>query len=259
MKKIVVLFVAITGLLVAADFGAAAVAEHWVAQRMRTELGMTSEPVVRINGFPFLAQAVAGDYPDVEVVADRVPYGLLQVSPRAHLRHARVPLSALSGAEAPTMRIDQVEGTVLIGLDGLAGLLGIPDLRVDPVSPAQLTTLRTDAANELAASGAAAPTDPASLVQLSGTAPGLGVPVTVIAAVDVADGKIRITGRTIQVGSDDALGELLPEPVQQAILRELTVGFDPGTILFGARPTSVTVEDGALAISFDGRDLTVHG
>jgi hypothetical protein len=262
VKKIVILLVVITGLLIAADYGAASVAEHRVAQRMRNTLDLTSDPIVQIHGFPFLAQAVAGDYPDVEVAADRVRYGVLQLSLRAHLRHTRVPVPALFGGGAPVIRIDQAEGTVLIEPDSLAGQLGIPDLRVDPVSPAQLAKLRTDGASELAGSAAAtssASTDPASMVQLSGTAPGLGVPVTVIASVDVADGQLQITGRNVQVGSGGVLDDLLPGSVQQTILRALTVKIDPGRLPFGATPTAVRVDGGALAISGSARDLTVDG
>jgi hypothetical protein len=262
VKKIVLSLVILAGLLVAADYGAAAVAEHRVAQRMHSALGLPGDPTVQINGFPFLTQAVAGDYRDVGVAADRIRYGALQLSVRAHLHHARVPLSALFHGGAPVVRIDQAEGTVLIEPDSLAGQLGIPDLRVDPVSPAQLAQLRTDAASDLGGSADAtspAAANPASTVQLSGMVPGFDLHMTVIASVDVVVGQLQITGRNIQVGSGGGIDELLPGSVQQAILQALSVKIDPGRLPFGAKPTAIRVDGGALAVSGSAQDLTVDG
>src|SRR3954454_3997699 len=253
VRKVVILFAVLTALLFAGDYGAAALAEHRVAQQVRDTLGLTSDPIVRINGFPFLAQAAAGDYPDVGVDVDGISYGLLQLSLRAHLSHARVSASAFFGDGAPVIRIDQAEGTVLVDPGDLGDLLGVPDLRVDPVSPAQPVELQAEA------TASSAPVEPTPMVQLSGTAPGLDEPVAVIASVDVVDGQLQITGRDVQIGSGGALDALLPGPVDEAILQAFTVKIDASGLPFGATPTTVRAEGGALAISGSAQNLTLNG
>ena len=138
MKKAIIALLVLIGLLVAVDFGVAAAAEQQVSQRMRTELGLATDPQVRINGFPFLTQAAQGDYQQVVVNADRLTVGqLTEVSVRADLRHVRIGLAELLGGGQRTVRIDEAEGTVRINADDLERQLpGVTDLRIEPVNPA---------------------------------------------------------------------------------------------------------------------------
>jgi len=75
----------------------------------------------------------------------------------------------------------------------------------------------------------------------------------------VVDGQLQITGRDVQIGSGGALDALLPGPVDEAILQAFTVKIDPGGLPFGATPTTVGAEGGALAISGSARNLTLNG
>ena len=87
MRRLIIILLVLAGLAVAADFGSAALAESAVSRQMRGQLGLVDDPSVRINGFPFLTQAVAGTYSSIDVDATRIPYGSfkeLEINARLH-------------------------------------------------------------------------------------------------------------------------------------------------------------------------------
>ena len=99
MRRLIIIVLVLVGVLVAADFGAAALAESAVSRQMRGELGLVDDPSVRINGFPFLTQAIAGTYPSVDVDATRIPYGSFkELEINARLHDVSAPLSMLLGS-----------------------------------------------------------------------------------------------------------------------------------------------------------------
>lgn len=262
MKKVVITLVVLAGLLVALDFGAAAAAEYHVSQLMRSELALPADPAVRINGFPFLAQAVSGDYRDVTVSAEGIQYGVLKLGVRAELHQVRVPLSALLGGSAVGIRVEDAEGTVLIQPADLANLLGVRALRVEEVSESELDTLRSQAAADPSGSSgeaaALAAVDPDHAVRLVATTAVAGqhVEVSVIAILDLVAGKIQITARDLRVSGGRA-DEALPRSARHALLTAFTTRIDPGRLPLGAIPTAVGVQDGALAIKGVVHDLVV--
>ncbi|MDA3627864.1 DUF2993 domain-containing protein, partial [Saccharopolyspora sp. WRP15-2] len=101
MKKLVIALVIIAGLLVGADFGAAAIAESQVSQKVAEQLKLRENPEVRINGFPFLTQVIAGNYRDVQLAADSVQVGPFnEVGIEADLHGAKVSASELISGTA---------------------------------------------------------------------------------------------------------------------------------------------------------------
>jgi len=72
VRKLIIAVLVIVALAVAADFGAAAAAEYTVAKQMRQQLHLAGDPSVRINGFPFLTQAVTGHYTAIDIEASGV-------------------------------------------------------------------------------------------------------------------------------------------------------------------------------------------
>jgi len=265
MKKVAITLLVLVGLLVAVDFGTAAAAEYHVSQRMRTELSLPTDPSVRINGFPFLTQAISGDYRDVAVSADRIQYGVLQLSLRADLHGVRVPLSAVLSGSVSTIRVDDAEGTVLIQPADLADLLGVSSLRVATVSASELDQLRAQAAEDPGGSAgdaaALATVNPDNAIQLVGTTAVTGQPVevSVIASLDLVGDQIEITAHDVRIGTGGKPDKPLPGSEQRSLLAAFTTRIDPGKLPFGVKPTAVTVTDGALAISGVVHDLVVGG
>ena len=242
MKKAAIVLVVLAGLLVAADFGTAAAAEYQVSKRLRSHLNLPDDPAVRINGFPFLVQAFAGDYRNVEVNADGVTVARLRnLGVEATLHHVRVPFSELVSGSVETVRIDEVVGRVRIRADELKELINAEDLRVEKV-----TDRDRNAAGQQA---------PDNAVKLTGVTDILGqrTTVTVIASLDLVDGQVQVQPHTVRV--DD---RTLPPAIEQTVLRLFTTRLDPGTLPFSVTPTAVKAEDGALVVEGNAHDVVLN-
>jgi hypothetical protein len=248
VKKAIIALLVLVGVLVAIDFGVAAAAEQQVSKRMRSELGLSSDPSVRINGFPFLTQALQGDYQEVVVNADRLMVGpLTEVSVLAELRHVRIPLSELLGSGPRTLRIDEAEGTVRINAKDLERQLpGVSDLRIEPVDT-------TDP--ERRAPGITSPA-----IRMYGTVTLLG------ARYDVAvTASLRLDGRTVLIVPRDlevnGIGgtAALPTQVREGLSDLFTMRLNPGSLPFTVTPTTLKAVDGALEVSGTAEDLVISG
>lgn len=107
----------IIGLLVAADFAARAYAESRVASQIQQQ-GFPEKPNVNIEGFPFLTQALARDFHQVQLSAGNVTEGpLLIESIHATLNGVHVN-SSYNAATA-----DQLNGTMNVTFAALANAM----------------------------------------------------------------------------------------------------------------------------------------
>jgi hypothetical protein len=251
MKRIVITAVVVVAVLVGLDFAAAAVAEYQVSTRMQAQLSLPSEPDVRIGGFPFLLQAVAGDYRKVDVYAEKLDVGeLTDLGMHALLYHVRVPLTDVLTGSVRGLRVDQAEGSVLVTKEDLANMLpGTKRLRVEPVNDFTLDEARQGADNAAPGSTLAG-VDPDHAVRLVGTITVLGQPVTasVIAVLEMSGKEIQISPRDIRVGNGDAVNQL-PRAVQNSLRQAFTLRIDPGRLPFGVTPTRLRALDNALELS----------
>ncbi len=270
-KKLVVALVAVAGLFVAADFGAAAVAEYQVSQKMRTELRLAKAPKVRIDGFPFLTQAVAGDFRHVEIKARGVDVGeFTEVGVQADLHHARVSTAAVLAGSADRLEVDKVVGRIRLKASDIGRFIGVPDLAIAPAPPSAL-----DDSNEgepgsgsgtdgSGSDGSGPGRDPTSaVIKLDGTVNIAGTDnhVTVVAALELVNGKLRIAPRKLEL-DNSAFGPIpLPEMFEKSVLRRFTTTLDPGKLPFRVTPTAVRVERGAVVVEGTASHVTIdaHG
>src|SRR4051794_4239386 len=253
MRRLVIALLVLAGLLVAADFGSAALAESAVSREMRTQLGLADDPSVRINGFPFLTQAISGQYSSVDVDAKRITVGQLkELSVSAQLRDVQAPLSMLLGSGAKTLQVNEVEGTVQVPANDLERLVpDIADLRIETLDQNAL-----DQVADTTDDPALAEMDPKNTVRLVGTGTFLGqkTEATVIAALELVDGQIRITPKNVQLGGDAAK---IPAALQRTLTQLFTVKIDPGKLPLRVTPTDVRAQNGLLEVSGKARDLTL--
>src|SRR5688500_4090506 len=135
MRRLIIALLVLVGLLVAVDYGAAALAESAVSRQMREQIGLVDDPAVRINGFPFLTQALMGEYSSVDVDATRIQVGeLRELDVHAQLRDVSAPLPMLLGSGPKALTVREVEGTVQIPASDVERLVpGIEDLRIENV------------------------------------------------------------------------------------------------------------------------------
>ncbi len=256
MRRLVIALLVLIGLLVVADFGAAALAESAVSRQMRSQLQLADDPSVRINGFPFLTQAVAGEYGSVEVDAQHLSLGeLREVGIRAQLRNVTAPLSMLLGPGPKTLQVQSVESTVRIPSDDVQRLVpGVVKLRIETIDETGLQQAIDDGGDV-----SLGDIDPDQAARVVGSSALLGQQseVAVIASLELVDGKIRIVPRDISVGGAGA--PRLPSAALQALQSRFTLEIDPGPLPLDVTPTKVRVANDALEITGRARNRTLGG
>jgi len=244
VRRTLAVVIVLVALLVGADYAAAALTESAVSRQMRTELSLVDDPSVRINGFPFLTQALAGRYRSVDVTADHVPVGPLRdVQVRTQLRDVTAPLSQLLGGSR-TVAVREAEGTVRIGAPDIERLLpGVDKLYVDGIDANGLQKAVDDGADR-----ALLQVDPTTAARLGGTVNVLGTnqQANIIAELQLAAGQAQIVPRDVRLGDDNTE---LPAPVQRSLRSLFTLRLDPGGLPLQVTPTRLRATNGGLEIS----------
>ena len=108
-------------LLVVADRVAAGVAENEVAGQIKSA-GFPVKPKVTISGFPFLTQLAARDFKQINIAANNVPEGPLDIASINATMHGVHVNSGFNGAT-----VDQLNGTALVTFAALSHAAGIGD------------------------------------------------------------------------------------------------------------------------------------
>ncbi|MEO7194027.1 MAG: DUF2993 domain-containing protein, partial [Pseudonocardiaceae bacterium] len=227
MRKFITVVLVVVALLVAADFGAAAVAEHTVATRLRERLGLPSDPSVRINGFPFLTQAVAGRYGSIDVRASGVSVDQLHdLDVEATLHDVDAPLPEVISGNLRSVRVERVDGQVRVKDSDLGRAIGIDDLQIQQPSEQEIKELSLADARS---SGNGAPSDRAP-IRLVATINFAGQPTEVIGlgVIELIDGVVRITTRDVRLSRDGGAEVGLPSGIRQTVLKTLSTDVKPG-------------------------------
>jgi hypothetical protein len=125
VKGLLIALVVVLGLAVVADRVAVGFAEDRVAQELASKGGLAGTPSVDIAGFPFLTQAVAGDYEDVRISLTAADLGQ-PAGTRADVRlqGVHVPLSSVLSGSVHEVPVDRIEGTATLSYSLLAAQLG---------------------------------------------------------------------------------------------------------------------------------------
>jgi hypothetical protein len=244
VRRTVAVLIVLVALAVGADYLAAALTESAVAREMRTELNLADDPSVRINGFPFLTQAVAGRYRSVDVTADHVSVGPLRdVQVRTQLRDVTAPLSQLI-AGSRTVAVREAEGTVRIGAPDIERLLpGVDKFYIDGIDANGLQQAVDDGADR-----ALLQLDPNTAARLGGTVDLLGQKqqVNIIAELQLAAGQAQIVPHDVRLGDEKIE---LPPPLQRTLSKLFTLRLDPGGLPLQVTPTRLRATNGGLEIS----------
>jgi hypothetical protein len=253
MRRVVIGLLVLVGLLVAVDYGSAALAESAVSRQMREQIGLTDDPSVRINGFPFLTQALSGRYRSIDVDASRIRVGQLQeLDVSAQLRNVTAPLSMLLSSGPKTLRVGEAEGTVSVSATDVERLVpGIKDLRIDSLDEEALRQAVEDGGDP-----ALTRLDPDNVARLVGTGSFLGqeTQVSVIAVLQLEGGQAQIVPQDIRLGDD---GQAVPQAIQRTLRQLFTVRIDPGSLPLQVTPTALQANNGQLEISGEARNLTL--
>lgn len=127
MRALIVILIAIGSVAVLADRATLLLVEDRVADRIAGAAGLPGAPEVDIEGFPFLTQAMAGTYDEVQIslTADELgqPEGTTAV---VVLRGVEVPLADVLSGSVREIPVEQIDGTATLAYELLSRELG-PD------------------------------------------------------------------------------------------------------------------------------------
>jgi hypothetical protein len=223
VKGLLVTVVTVAVCAVAADRISLVLAERAVASQLQVSGGLSTRPDVSIRGVPFLTQAFAGEYDDVEVSASEVTAGGARLSRLdVSLRGARVPLSdALSGS-VTAVPVDGLRATVLLSYADISAQLRDRRLTVAPAG---------------------------EQLRVSGTVQVLGrtMSASAISTVSLSGASVVVTAKRFEVGHAVA---------NRAVTAALAGRFD-FVIRVGQLPYGLTLS--SLRVSPDGIVATAEG
>jgi LmeA-like phospholipid-binding len=254
MRRLIIILLVLGGLLVVADYGAAALAESAVSRQMRGELGLIDDPSVRINGFPFLTQAIAGTYSSIDVDATRIQYGSFkELEINARLHDVGAPLSMMLGSGPKSLAVSSAEGIVKINAADLQRL--IPEAKKIRIESVDKTSLQQAVKN--GADTSVASMNPEKTARLVGTVDffGQSAEIAVLATLEIDKGKPSIVPVDARLSNGKGL------PVPGSVLRQILDLFRV-PLITGDLPLDVTADtfeakDGTLQISGTARNLTL--
>lgn len=275
VRRLVIALVVLLGLLVAADFGAAAVFEHEVSKRARAEFGLTDDPDVRVHGFSFLLQALSGEYGHVEVRAQGVPVQntLRDLTVEADLFGVQAPLGDLiSGSARVTVR--EVEGTVEVQASDVSRaiaqqesevLRSITQVSIDPVSEKAASLPTEEEADRLSADER----DPAKDLEdtkagaricFTADVVGVSTDLCVVGIITLAETTIAFVPSRAGLRNELTSGAL-SSTIQDSVLSALgRVSLDPGVLPFRVTPTAVEVpRPGVLSVTGEAENVALSG
>jgi hypothetical protein len=261
-RPIVITLVVLLALLVGADFGAAAIAEYQVSKRARTAFALSDDPAVTVNGFPFLTQAISGEYNHITVDAKGVPVrDLLQdVEVHADLRGVQAPLSDLLSGKVDSIQVNQIEGQLRVKAADFNRALqkskqfggDITGVTIDPASekrvqaPAGSEADFEDPKTEQAALEEETEDTTAGMrVGATIDVGGTRTDIVVFAMVELVNGgKIIVKPARIEASNSIAGNISLNNVLKKAFTQTL----DPGTLPVAITATSIKVDPGSISL-----------
>ncbi|MGY1811647.1 LmeA family phospholipid-binding protein [Blastococcus sp. SYSU D00820] len=228
MKGLLVVLVVLLGLALVADRVAVGVAEDRVAEAMADRGGLSGTPSVAIEGWPFLTQAVAGDYEEVRIALTASDLGQPEGT-RADvtLRGVHVPLSAVLGGSVTEVPVDRIDGTATLSYALLSEQLG-----ADTTLTREGDGLRITRTVELL---------------------GQSFPLTAV-------GQVSLDGDELVIDVEEAAGAgiELPSPLVDEASDLLDLRYRL-SLPFGLRLTSVEPAEDGVAVAVEATDTVLRG
>jgi hypothetical protein len=270
-RRWIIVLVVVVGLLVGADFGLAAFAEHTISQKAHDQLDLTQDPSVTIHGFPFTTQALSGDYSHITVYAAGVPVPsakLQDVEINAELTGVTAPLSDLMAGNVNSIKIGKLEAEVTIkatDINRISPLDNIKNLRIEQSSEEYVrtgkdSTTTTTPTTTTDANGDPSTDSSSAGIRISGDVQiaGQQVEIFCFAMIQLDGTNIQILPTRLQFGNDKATTVVSPE-VQKLLLPNFKGTISTGGLPFQVTPTAVRVNSGSVTIKGTAKDVTFSG
>jgi hypothetical protein len=276
VRRLVITFAVLLGLLVIADFGAAAIFEYQVSKRARDQFDLSDDPSVKVGGFSFLAQAFSGEYGHVTIDAKGVPVEdtLRDLEVHIDLRDVQAPLGELVSGSLKEVKVREVEGQVRVKASDVnravaenksPAIRSITNLTIEPVSEQDVASDpgdRTDAEQEAAERAAEAEIEDTTAGARICATVDIGGEETELCAfgiISLVDAKMTFTPGRLELRNSVLGSGQLPPTLDAAAKQALTFTLDPGELPFTVTPTAVTVESGVLSVKGTAIDVVLGG
>lgn len=216
------------------DYGTSIYAEYRLSSSVRKAARLGSDPFVAIVAFPFIPQAMRGNYSQVEIKANAVEHSM---TGRATLEATMysVNLARASWLISPdaTLAVGKLESRIIVDSTHLGRFMGISDLMVE--APPKETNTSTGG---VTASGIS---DSHGLV-FTGTPKSAGFDRRVSVSVDLSiapddPATLVFTPTGVLTGSDTA-NQTVPADKQGAVLHAFSGRLPNQRLPFGVAPTT---------------------
>jgi DUF2993 family protein len=219
MRKLLISLGVLLVLLVIADRILVVVAQNQISDRLATAYDMPEKPAVSIHGFPFLTQALTGNYSEIDVTASQVSAGGIVLHDlNAKFTGVDAPLGQVLGRGVSKVTADRATGSAVITLGQIDQRLP-PGIRIRPDGN-HLTVSGT-----VRYQGARVPVSATVDLGISGT----GIKVTPV-HVTVSGG----TGLPAAAAYASQLGIVIPLTALPLHLHLTSVSVAPGGVRIGA-------------------------
>jgi hypothetical protein len=267
IRRLVIALVVLVGLLVIADFAAAAIFEHEVSKRARDQFGLSDDPDVTVGGFSFLLQAFSGEYDEVKIDARGVPVKdtLRDVDVTVTLHHVHAPLGDLISGNVKAISVDEADGTVNINAADVNRALArnennlvksISQLSIEPISLPEITdpNAKPPADNQPPKD----PTKAGAKICATGDIAEQSTNFCAFGTIALVNQKIAFQPARLTYGNSLS-GGTLPASVQRLVQPLLSFNLDPGNLPFKVTPTAVSVTPGVLSVSGKAENVSLSG
>ncbi|MFE6863048.1 LmeA family phospholipid-binding protein [Nocardia sp. NPDC057668] len=270
-RRVIIGLLCLAGLAVVLDFGMAAYSEYRVSRLLREGSDLGADPEVTFHGFPFVLQAMNGEFQNVDIRARAVRPDIPgEIRVEANLRGVHLPFGDLTDGNVSKVPVDLVEARMRVEPNELGRLFKIPDLQVFG-PPA-------DKSDGLGGSGGSGMTNDGVII-LTGTLPLDSAPespgpltvstrskeaVSVLATLRLVGDQIQITATDIYRGTENTVlsgADTSPRVISEAdkprVLAMFTRTIDTRDLPFGIVPTKVEAIGGQIVVEGKGDDVTV--
>jgi hypothetical protein len=259
----IVVLLCVLGLLLAADFGFRAASQARVAALLQEKVGASGHPDVGIHGFPFLTQALAGDYRRVHLEASGVhPPGapLRNLHFVAELHDVHVGLASLLSGTTEEVRVGEIDGQARIGpadiaravtSSGIGRRLHPRDISVEPASASDVLGVHRPPASWRA--GRVSGMRLSAVLDIAG----LKTRFTALTAVALKRGGITIITKKVHI-SNGLVSASVPPFLLDSLQRVFNLHLDPHALPlpFAVTPTAVFARAGSLVLRGTAHNVT---
>jgi hypothetical protein len=238
---------------VAVDYGASIYAEYRLSTNVRKAANLGSDPFVAILAFPFLPQAMADHYTELEIKANAVEHAMLGKATLEATMYS-IDLTYASWLIRPDAKlpVGKLESRIIIDSMHLGRYLGITDLMVE--APPQETNDATGGTTESGISGNHG-------LVFSGTPKSADFDRRVSVSVDLSiapddQATLVFTPTGILMGPDTA-NQPVPDDKRDAVLQAFRARLPNQRLPFGVAPTTEGARGSDVIIEGITRGVTI--